>query len=82
MFSVLVKAGIPMLEALNIASGIIDNVYIKQKVVKIYKDRFSYIVDNIATLIEPILLGAIAGFVLVLALGIFLPMWNMVDMAN
>ena len=129
VFSVLVKAGIPMLEALNIASGIIDNVYIKQKVdkiataieegkslnqgfeetelfenmvtemikagetggglekmlqkvVKIYKDRFSYIVDNIATLIEPLLLGAIAGFVLVLALGIFLPMWNMVDMAN
>lgn len=129
VFSVLVKSGIPMLEALNIASGIIDNVYIKQKVdrvataieegkslnqgfeetelfenmvvdmikagetggglekmlqkvVKIYKDRFSYIVDNIATLIEPILLGAIAGFVLVLALGIFLPMWNMVDMAN
>ncbi|UCN00781.1 type II secretion system F family protein [Sulfurimonas sp. SWIR-19] len=129
VFSVLVKAGIPMLEALRIASGIIDNVYIKQKVdkiasaieegkslnqgfeetelfenmvvemikagetgggldkmlqkvVKIYKDRFSYIVDNIATLIEPILLGAIAGFVLMLALGIFLPMWNMVDMAN
>ena len=129
VFSVLVKAGIPMLEALRIASGIIDNVYIKQKVdriasaieegkslnqgfeetelfenmvvemikagetggglekmlqkvVKIYKDRFSYIVDNIATLIEPILLGAIAGFVMMLALGIFLPMWNMVDMAN
>ena len=129
VFSVLVKAGIPMLESLRIASGIIDNVYIKQKVdriasaieegkslnqgfeetelfenmvvemikagetgggldkmlqkvVKIYKDRFSYIVDNIATLIEPILLGAIAGFVMMLALGIFLPMWNMVDMAN
>jgi len=129
VFSVLVKAGIPMLESLHIASGIIDNVYIKQKVdkiataieegkslnqgfeetelfenmvvemikageaggglekmlqkvVKIYKDRFSYIVDNIATLMEPILLGAIAGFVLMLALGIFLPMWNMVDMAN
>jgi len=129
VFNVLTEAGIPMLKALNIASGIIDNVYIKQKVdrigaaieegkslnqgfeetklfenmvvemikagemggglekmlqkvVKIYKDRFSYIVDNISTLIEPILLGAIAGFVLVLALGIFLPMWNMVDMAN
>ena len=129
VFNVLTEAGIPMLKSLHIASGIIDNVYIKQKVdriataieegkslnqgfeetklfenmvvemikagemggglekmlqkvVKIYKDRFSYIVDNIATLIEPILLGAIAGFVLVLALGIFLPMWNMVDMAN
>jgi len=52
------------------------------KVTKIYKDRFDYIVDNIATLIEPILIAAIAGFVMVLALGIFLPMWNMVDLAN
>ena len=129
VFNVLVEAGIPMLEALHIASGIIENSYLKQKidkialsieegkslnqgfeeteifenmmvemikagevggglekmlgkVTKIYKDRFDYIVDNIATLIEPILIAAIAGFVMVLALGIFLPMWNMVDLAN
>jgi len=30
-------------------------------------------------MIEPILIAAIAGFVLVLALGIFLPMWSMAD---
>ena len=53
-----------------------------QKISKIYQDRFNYIVDNIATLIEPILIGAIAGFVLILALGIFLPMWNMVNIAG
>ena len=129
IFKVLVDAGIPMLEALNIASDIIENSYLKQKIskisssieegkslyqgfdetgifenmivemikagemggglekmltkaTKIYKDRFDYIVDNIATMIEPILIAAIAGFVMVLALGIFLPMWNMVDMAN
>jgi len=129
VFNVLVESGIPMTEALNIASGIIENSYLKQridqitfaieegkslnqgfketeifenmmiemikagevsgglekmlgKVTKIYKDRFDYIVDNIATLIEPILIAAIAGFVMVLALGIFLPMWNMVDLAN
>ena len=129
VFKVLVDAGIPMLEALNIASDIIENSYLKSKIskisssieegkslyqgfeetglfenmivemikageiggglekmltkiTKIYKDRFDYIVDNIATLIEPILIAAIAGFVMVLALGIFLPMWNMVDMAN
>ena len=52
------------------------------KVSKIYQDRFNYIVDNIATLLEPILIGAIAGFVLFLALGIFLPMWNMVNIAG
>ena len=129
IFKVLVDAGIPMLEALNIASDIIENSYLKQKIskisssieegkslyqgfdetgifenmivemikagemggglekmltkaTKIYKDRFDYIVDNIATMIEPILIVAIAGFVMVLALGIFLPMWNMVDIAN
>jgi len=53
-----------------------------QKISKIYQDRFNYIVDNIATLIEPILIGAIAGFVLFLALGVFLPMWNMVNIAG
>jgi len=53
-----------------------------KKVAAIYQKRFNYIVDNIATLIEPILILAIAGFVLTLALGIFLPMWNMVDMAQ
>ncbi len=129
VFRVLVESGIPMLDALHIASDIIENSYIKKeidkipvaieegrslyqgfkdstlfenmviemikageigggldkmlaKVSKIYQDRFNYIVDNIATLIEPILIAAIAGFVLTLALGIFLPMWNMVNMAG
>jgi len=52
------------------------------KVTKIYKERFNYIVDNIATLIEPVMIAAIAGFVIVLAMGIFLPMWNMVNVTN
>ena len=49
------------------------------KINKYYEDRYQYIIDNIATMIEPILITAIAGFVLVLALGIFLPMWGLVD---
>ncbi len=49
------------------------------KISKYYADRYQYIVDNIATMIEPILITAIAGFVLILALGIFLPMWGLVD---
>jgi len=49
------------------------------KISKYYTDRYQYIIDNIATMIEPILITAIAGFVLILALGIFLPMWGLVD---
>jgi len=48
-----------------------------EKINKYYQDRYQYIVDNVSTMIEPLLIGAIAGFVLVLALGIFLPMWNL-----
>ena len=52
------------------------------KINKIYKDRFDYIVDNIAVLIEPVLIAAIAGFILTLALGIFLPMWNLTEVSG
>jgi len=129
LFNVLTEAGIPMIDALEIAMGVVDNSYIKQelrkipvaiedgrslaqgfsesgqfegmilqmikagessgslgtmlsKVNRVYNNRYDYIVDNVATLIEPILIAAIAGFVLVLALGIFLPMWSMVDIAG
>ncbi|WP_456403090.1 type II secretion system F family protein [Hydrogenimonas sp.] len=50
-----------------------------QKVTKYYQERYQHIVDNVASMIEPILIAAIAGFVLVLALGIFLPMWSMAE---
>jgi len=129
IFKVLHDAGIPMIEAINIALEIVDNSYLRKKLKrivvaisegkslyqgfeetglfenmivqmirsgeiggglsrmlekanKIYKDRFDYIVSNIATLIEPVLIAAIAGFVLTLALGIFLPMWNIVEVTG
>ncbi|HIP49499.1 MAG TPA: type II secretion system F family protein [Lutibacter sp.] len=129
LFRVLNDAGIPLLDALNMALEVVTNRYMQErlkiipatveggrslhegiteseqcesmviqmiksgemsgslgkmldKVTKIYKERFNYIVDNIATLIEPVMIAAIAGFVLVLAMGIFLPMWNMVNVAN
>ena len=129
IFKVLNDAGIPMIEAMNIALDIVENRFLQErikriavaieegrslyqgfeetgifenmvvemikageiggglgkmlgKVNKIYKDRFDYIVDNIAVLIEPILIMAIAGFVLTLALGIFLPMWNLTEVAG
>ena len=50
-----------------------------EKVTDYYQNRYQNLVDNVATMIEPILIAAIAGFVLVLALGIFLPMWSMAE---
>jgi general secretion pathway protein F len=129
LFDVLSEAGIPIIESLEIAMGVVENTYMKQELQKIaiaiedgrslaqgfgetgqfegmvlqmikagessgslgkmlgkvngvYNNRYTYIVDNIAAMIEPILIAAIAGFVLVLALGIFLPMWSMVDIAG
>ena len=122
----LIDSGIPILDAVDIALNIIDNLYIKkqfeliknsivtggtikqgfeesgmfenmtvqmiaageesgslvlmlQKVSNYYLEKYRYIVDNIAVLIEPILIAAIAGFVMTLALGIFLPMWNLTE---
>jgi len=54
-------------------------VLMLQKVSNYYLEKYRYIVDNIAVLIEPILIAAIAGFVITLALGIFLPMWNLTE---
>ncbi len=42
-----------------------------------YKNRFQDLVDNVSTMIEPLLIAGIAGFVLLLGLGIFLPMWSL-----
>jgi general secretion pathway protein F len=122
----LIDAGIPILNAVDIALNIIDNKFIYQKLELIkhsiqyggsikqgfeetglfekmiiqmiaageesgslvlmlqkasnyYLSQYRYIVDNIAALIEPILIAAIAGFVFTLALGIFLPMWNLAE---
>jgi len=49
------------------------------KISDYYIREYRYIVDNIAVLIEPILIAAIAGFVFTLALGVFLPMWNLTE---
>jgi general secretion pathway protein F len=39
--------------------------------------RFDAIIDGLSEAIEPIMLAVMAAMVLLLALGIFLPMWNM-----
>ncbi len=45
-----------------------------------YKREVDYDLDNLSAAMEPILMVVVGGMVLVLALGIFLPMWDMVKM--
>ena len=124
IFSELIKAGIPVVEALENSVAMVDNTYMRekleivktmvekgssieeaftqtnlfenmilqmiaagetggqldnmlQKITEYYGMKFDYILDNLSSYIEPIMLAIIAAMVLLLALGIFLPMWDM-----
>jgi len=124
VFGELVKSGIPVSEALDTAVDMVDNSYIKEKllgvnaniargislsdafeqtelfenmllqmiragetggqldamllkVTEYYDSRFQDLIDNLASYIEPIMLFFIAGLVLLMALGIFMPMWDL-----
>ncbi len=125
----LLKSGIPLVDALKISVGIIDNEVIKNKIKEIikginqgrsfsemvaeqdlvnfvalrmisageesgeldsmlesaanyYEDRFQDIIDNMQAAIEPVMLTVIGAMVLWLALGIFLPMWDLAQAAK
>jgi general secretion pathway protein F len=56
-------------------SGTLDTMI--KKVAEYYKMRFDAIIDGLSEAIEPIMLLIIASMVILLALGIFLPMWDM-----
>ena len=124
IFTELVKAGIPIADALDTAVLMVDNEELKTKLstVKIavqqgvslseairntglyesmliqmvsageksgsldkmlgnvtnyYKEKFDDIIDNISSYVEPILLLFMAAMVLLMALGIFMPMWDL-----
>lgn len=47
-----------------------------------YEHETAYMTKNLTTIIEPILVVVIAGVVLVVALAIFLPMWDMVKLVS
>jgi len=126
VFTELVKAGIPVAEALETAVNMIDNSAIKkklltvnanisrgmglgealkltgiyenmllqmikageqggqldamlEKVTQYYKQKFADFIDNLSSAIEPIMMFFIACLVLLMALGIFMPMWGMGD---
>jgi len=49
---------------------------------KYYEDRFEDIIDNMQASIEPIMLTVIGSLVLLIALGIFLPMWDLANAAK
>jgi general secretion pathway protein F len=124
VFSELIRAGIPIAEALDTSIAMIDNLPLKSKLLSVrgtvekggtlnkglketelfenmiiqmvsagedsgtldamikkvaeyYKMKFDAIIDGLSEAIEPIMLFFIAGMVILLALGIFLPMWDM-----
>jgi len=127
--SSLLKSGIPLLDALKISEGIIENDIIKEKIniiikginqgrtlsemltetdlvnyialrmisagensgeldimlenaSKYYEERFEDLIDNMQASIEPIMLTVIGSLVLLIALGIFLPMWDLANAAK
>jgi len=129
VFSELIRAGIPIAEALETSISMIDNLPLKsrllsvrgtvekggtlnqglketelfenmiiqmvnagedsgtldamiKKVAEYYKMKFDAIIDGLSEAIEPIMLFFIAAMVILLALGIFLPMWDMGSAVN
>jgi general secretion pathway protein F/MSHA biogenesis protein MshG len=56
-------------------SGELDTML--QKASNYYDDKFDAVVDNMQAAIEPIMMLVIGGLVLLIALGVFLPMWNL-----
>ncbi len=49
------------------------------EVAEFYEQEVDYDLKNLSSYIEPILIAFIAGLVMILALGIFLPMWDMMN---
>lgn len=86
-----IKRGVTLTEALNETkyfdpmslqmvntgeqSGELDKML--GSVAEYYKIKYDYILDNLSAYIEPIMTFFIACLVLLLALGIFLPMWGL-----
>ncbi len=124
VFGELVKAGIPVAEALDTAIGMVDNLAIKEKLLGVnanigrgmnlaealditglyknmllqmikageaggqldamldkvtnyYHMEFQDLIDNLSSYIEPIMMFFIAILVTLMALGIFMPMWDL-----
>lgn len=58
-------------------TGQVDEMLVE--VAEFYEQEVDYDLKNLSSYIEPILIAFIAGIVMVLALGIFMPMWDMMS---
>ena len=128
-FSMVMSAGLPIVQALNVVAGAVGNAYISGKIFKMregvergeslhrtavnsrmfsplvlqmiavgeetgtvdellsevadfYDAEVEYDLKQMSDAIEPILITAIAGLVLILALGVFLPIWDLNTAVN
>jgi len=128
LFSMSIKAGVPLITALTVVAKALDNTYVEERllgmqtgiergesitrtaaatglfdglvmqmmavgeetgsidtllaeVASFYEAEVENDIDKLSARIEPILTVVIAGIVLVLALGVFLPMWNLGEVA-
>lgn len=61
-------------------TGAIDDLLLE--VAEYYDRELDYSLKNLSTAIEPILIGVIGVMVLILALGVFLPMWDLASAAR
>ncbi|OGC21605.1 hypothetical protein A2310_02265 [candidate division WOR-1 bacterium RIFOXYB2_FULL_37_13] len=59
-------------------SGDLENMLTKNA--DYFDEETDYMIDNLMTLLEPVLIFILAIFVTVLALGIFLPTWNLMNL--
>jgi len=122
--SMALKAGVPLIQSLNVVARAVDNTYIgshilsmrtgvergdtlshtatltgifsplviqmlmvgedtgaidqlMEEVAGFYEREVDYDIKNLSQTIEPVLIVCIGGMVLILALGIFLPMWDL-----
>ncbi len=58
-------------------TGMLDEMLFK--IADYFDEETDYIIQNLSSAIEPILLLFIAAMILLIALGVFLPMWNMMN---
>jgi len=124
VLSSLVRSGIPLIDSIKIAKGILGNEILKEKIEHVerainqgrgfaesieetelldfislkmieagekageldtmlgkaadyYEEKFDAVIENMQAAIEPIMMVLIGGLVLLIALGVFLPMWNL-----
>lgn len=66
--------------AIGEETGRIDEMM--SEVAQFYEREVDYDIEHLSDLIEPIMVVIMGGLVLVLALGIFLPMWEMLSFAR